>query len=346
MLTEDEPRFGARPVERRSSSKTLLNVTLALVGAVLLLITVRQVGWADVQRGLGEVGWWFLAVLALGGFRFAARARAWKSSAEAMMRAGPTLLPRSLTTHLFGVMLAADALGNLTPLGLLASEPAKVLLVRQQLPTAAAIASIAIENAFYIASVVAMLAAGAVVFINLTNLPEGLRVGAQIVLASAFAAAIAAMIVVRHKPAVLSRIAHLLSSLTGRSLSVTGHLEEVEARFYGVLTWPPSTLARVLVWEATFHVAAVAEVFLVLRLLPDGSTITLADAFVLETTGRLIAVVFKFVPYRLGVDEAGAAVVARALAIDPTAGVTLALIRRLRILCWNAVGLIILARSR
>ena len=42
---------------------------------------------------------------------------------------------------------------------------------------------------------------------------------------------------------------------------------------------------------------------------------------------------------RLGVDEAGAAIVATALAIDPTVGVTLALIRRLRILCWNAMGL-------
>lgn len=346
MLTDDEPRIGARPVERPSSSKTLLNVALALIGAVLLLITVRQVGWAEVQRGLENVGWWFLAVVALGGLRFAARARAWRSSAEAMMTASRAPLPASLTPQLFGAMLAADALGNLTPLGLLASEPAKVLLVRHRVPTVAAIASVAIENAFYIASVVAMLAAGAVVFISLTNLPQGLRVGAQIVLASAFAAAVAGLIVARHQPAVLSRIAHLLSAITGRTLSVTGHLEEVEARFYGVLTWPAFTFVRVLFWEAAFHVAAVAEVFLVLRLLPGGSTVSLADAFVLETTGRLIAVVFKFVPYRLGVDEAGAAVVARALAIDPTAGVTLALIRRLRILCWNAIGLIILARSR
>ena len=323
----------------------MLNIALALIGAVLLLVTVRQVGWAEVLRGLGEVGWWFVVVVLLGGLRFAARARAWVTCVEAI---DPTRTSQasSLTPQFFGAMLAADALGNLTPLGLLASEPAKILLVRHRLPTVVAIASVAVENAFYIASVVAMLAAGAVVFISLTNLPEGLRVGAQIVLAAAFAVAIAGMSVARHKPAVLSRLARVLSAMTGRTMSASGHLEEVEARFYGVLTWPAATFARVLFWEGAFHVAAVAEVFLVLRLLPGGAAISLADAFVLETTGRLIAVVFKFVPYRLGVDEAGAAVVARALAIDPTAGVTLALIRRLRILCWNAVGLIILARSR
>ena len=83
-----------------------------------------------------------------------------------------------------------------------------------------------------------------------------------------------------------------------------------------------------------------------LRLLPATRPITLVEAFVLETAGRLIVVAFKFVPYRLGVDEAGTALVARALAIDPTAGVTIALVRRLRVVFWNAIGLALLGRAR
>jgi hypothetical protein len=60
----------------------------------------------------------------------------------------------------------------------------------------------------------------------------------------------------------------------------------------------------------------------------------------------LIVVAFKFVPYRLGVDEAGSAMIARALALDPAVGVALALVRRLRILFWNAAGLVLLAIRR
>jgi hypothetical protein len=67
---------------------------------------------------------------------------------------------------------------------------------------------------------------------------------------------------------------------------------------------------------------------------------------VLEPTGRLIVVAFKFVPYRLGVDEAGTALVARALALDPALGVALALVRRVRILVLNAIGLVWLAAVR
>ncbi len=122
-------------------------------------------------------------------------------------------------------------------------------------------------------------------------------------------------------------------------------LREIEARFYGVVDWPTSAVAAVAGWQALFHVAAVAEVWLVLSVLSGGRT-SLVDAFILESTGRLITVVFKVVPFRVGVDEAGAAVVASAIGVPITDAVALALVRKLRIVIWNAVGLAVLARTR
>jgi hypothetical protein len=113
-----------------------------------------------------------------------------------------------------------------------------------------------------------------------------------------------------------------------------------------MLRWPAGRIAHAFLWEAVFHLAAVAEVFLVLRVLSPDRPPSLADAFVLETAGRLIVVAFKMIPYRLGVDEAGTALVARALALDPALGVALALVRRIRILFWNGVGIVLLARAR
>jgi hypothetical protein len=135
-----------------------------------------------------------------------------------------------------------------------------------------------------------------------------------------------------------------VSKVTGRGTSSVDRLREIEIHFYALLMWPISRIARVFFWEALFHVGAVAEVFLVLHIVSGGAT--LLEAFILETAGRLIVVVFKFVPYRLGVDEAGTALVASALTLDPAAGVTLALVRRLRILFWNGVGLGVLALRR
>lgn len=319
------------------SRRTLLNVILALVGAALLLLTIERVGWSHVRASVSSLGWWYVAVIALGAGRFAARARAWQ------VAAGDA--PLSFRGA-FSAMLAGDALGNLTPLGLAASEPAKVLLVSRRLSTVEAVASVAAENAFYTGSVLLMIGAGALLFFERASVPPALAAGAQVVLALVLASALLAVWIARRQPALLSRGARAAARWTGRGATASDRVRDIELHLYAMLRWPWSRLTHLLGWEAVFHVAAVLEVWLVLQWLPGGAGVTLVDAFVLETAGRLIVVLFKFIPYRLGVDEAGTAIVARALALDPAIGVSLALVRRIRILCLNAVGLALLATRR
>ena len=58
---------------------------------------------------------------------------------------------------------------------------------------------------------------------------------------------------------------------------------------------------------------------------------------------RAITVVFKFVPFRVGADEALSGTVAPMLAVNPAAGVSLAVVRKVRNLFWTASGLGIIA---
>lgn len=330
-------RVGAAGLRIGGLRRPLLNVTLALLGGALLVITVQRVGWPEVQRSITALGWWYVSILALGGARFAARSRAWQRCAAT---------PALAFSRAFAATLAGDTLGNLTPFGVLASEPAKVFFVKDRVPVVTAVASVAAENAFYVASVLVMIGAGAVAFISVTDVPPALRLGAQAVLIAVLAGGIVGVWVFRQQPSFLSRLARAMAKWTGRAATAPDRLREIEVHFYGALTWPAGRLLGVVAWEAVFHIAAVAEVLLVLRLLPAGRPVTIVDAFILETAGRLIVVAFKYVPYRLGVDEAGSAVVARALSFDPTVGVALALVRRLRVLFWNVIGLLLFATRR
>lgn len=335
-MPSESPAIGAP----RPTHLSLVSIIAALVGVILLVLTIREVGWTAVVQGISSVGPWFLAVVVLGGVRYATRARGWQACTEDAGGSGFDF------PHALGAMLAADALGNLTPLGLLASEPAKVLLVRRRLSTVAGISSVAADNVFYTLSVLVMIVAGTLVFLRRTTVPAGLTVIADVVIGVAVVGMLVGIWIARRQPALLSWLADRAMRWTGRNHSSSGRLVEIEQRFYGLLQWPVSRLLRIAGWHMLFHVAAVAESWLVLRLLPGGAHASLVDAFLLETAGRFITVVFKFVPYRLGVDEAGTALVARALAFEPTIGVSIALVRRLRILVWNAVGLALLARYR
>jgi hypothetical protein len=320
---------------------SIVALVTALVGSVLLALTIRRVGWADVASGIASVGWAFLLVVVLGAARMGVRARAWMLCAEE-----PGAASRLRFADAFGALLSADALGNLTPLGLLASEPIKIILARSRVSTVTSVVSVATENAFYVASVLVVLLTGTWLFLQRTNVPTALQqVGAGIVVL-ALAAGLIMLWAARTQPAVLSALAPWMTRIAGRGRVPTEALRDVEARLYGVFRWPLGRIALVAGWEVLFHLVAVIEVWLVLRLLPGGDRTTLADAFLMESTGRFVSVAFKFIPYRLGVDEAGSGAVAQVLGFTAATGVTLALVRRLRILVLNAAGLVLLARSR
>jgi hypothetical protein len=315
---------------------SLLNIIVAIVGIALLIFTIRRVGWSEVVSGVTSVGWWFVLVVVLGAVRMACRARAWMVCAD-----DSNLRFRDS----FGAMLAADALGNLTPLGLLASEPTKIMMTRSRISTVTSVASVTIENAFYTASVLVVLLAGTWFFFQRAAVPPALEQLAEVIVIAIVIAAVVGFWLARSQPALLSRFAPFITKLAGRTAVPAEALREVESRIYGVLGWPLGRLAHVGAWEAVFHVAAVAEVWLVLRLLPGAANATLVDAFLLESAGRFVTIAFKFIPYRLGIDEAGSGAVAQVIGIGPAAGVTLALVRRLRILVLNVFGLIRLARA-
>jgi hypothetical protein len=314
---------------------SLLNIAVAAIGVALLVFAVRQVegGWPAIVDGISAIGWWFAAVLALGLFRMGCRARAWMICAND---------PQLRFTTALGAWLAGDAMGNLTPLGLLASEPTKVLMVRTKISTVTSIASVTIENVFYTASVLVVLLGGTWLFLQVANVPQGLEQISELIIGVVAIAAVFGIWAARSRPALLSKFAPFIGGLVGRPDAPADAIREVEERIYAVPRWPLTRISHVALWEVAFHVGAVAEVWLILRLLfPD---ITLTEAFLLESAGRFVTVAFKFVPYRLGIDEVGSGAVATALGLPAATGVTLALVRRLRIIALNAIGLVRLVR--
>jgi ABC-type iron transport system FetAB ATPase subunit len=115
-----------------------------------------------------------------------------------------------------------------------------------------------------------------------------------------------------------------------------------EDRLYGFYERRRARFLPLVLCEAAFHLLGVAEAYLTIALI-SGAAPTLLSAFLLESAGRVINVVFKFVPLRAGVDELGTGQVARLLTFGETAGVTLAIVRKARTLFWMAIGVALLA---
>ncbi|HEV2762619.1 MAG TPA: lysylphosphatidylglycerol synthase domain-containing protein, partial [Pyrinomonadaceae bacterium] len=128
-------------------------LVFAALGLALFVYFVRKAGVAEVWEAVSRLGAGFLVILALSGFRFAVRTLAWTLCFEP---------PHRLRFRdAFRAYLIGDAAGNIVPLGIVVSEPAKVALVRERVPLVAGFSAIAVENMFYSLSVALFVFSGA-----------------------------------------------------------------------------------------------------------------------------------------------------------------------------------------
>ena len=226
----------------------------------------------------------------------------------AWMRAveGPAHLP---FCDALSARLAGEALNTLLPMGIVVGEPAKAARVRHRLPFATAFTALMIELAFYGASVVLLFAV--------------------------------AVLAVLPRTALLSFAALACVSLT----QAAGKIQSLCESIIAFALRHPYRAWSIVALEAIYHSLAIAEVYVTVFLISPADA-GWVSAIVLETVNRAVTIIFKMLPLRIGIDEAAAALVARRIELGTTTGLVLALVRKMRLLVWSAIGLSLMLRRR
>jgi len=216
-----------------------------------------------------------------------------------------TATHRLSVSDAFRARLAGEAVSALLPMGFVVGEPTKARYVDHRMPFATAFGGLMLEFAFYAASLVLFALVALILLVpNKMVLVAG-------------AAAVAMLLVLRPVQRAIAPVRRFVIEQPLRACAI------------GAL-------------EIVYHALGFAETYLILRLLNPASA-TWTAAVALETLGRGVSIMFKMVPMRVGVDEASAALIATRLAIAPSTGVMLALVRKLRVLFWTALGLVVIA---
>jgi hypothetical protein len=306
-------------------------VLTAAGGLALLVWVVVRVGVGEIAADVRQVGWGLVLIVAFGGLRFLLRAVAWRLCLDP---------PHRLRLKdAFAAVVCGDAIGNLTPLGPLVGEPAKAAFVRGRVALGPALTALAIENVLYTLSAAAMIAAGMVALLVRFQLPPDVRGVGELAIAGTFALFLIALWMLWRQPALISRALGIAPPLRKHA----ERIRQMEEEIYTFASRHRHALPALAAAEIGFHVLGVAEMYLTLWLLSVSGS-TLLYAFLFETANRLITVVFKVVPLRLGVDEVGTAYFATLLGLPYKTGLALAIIRKFRMLTWAAVGGLLLVR--
>jgi hypothetical protein len=315
-----------------------VGVVFSLLGLALFAYFIWKAGPSVIWAQMSALGWGFLVILIISAVRPVVRAMAWTRCFET------THILRfrdALTAYLVG-----DALGNLMPLGIVVSEPAKAALVRERVPLVAAASALTVENLFYMLSVALFIFAGMAALLLSFPLPPKMRLVSYATLAVIVVVILLAYVVIRQRWKFLSgAVSFFAARGVGRRFAERrgASFVSLEDRVYGFYGRHGARFLPILLLEFCFHLAGVVEVLATLYFI-TGARPTWLAAFVLESVNRVINVVFKFVPMRFGVDEAGTNWFTKLFKLGENIGVTLAIVRKVRVVVWTALGVALLVR--
>ena len=121
-----------------------------------------------------------------------------------------------------------------------------------------------------------------------------------------------------------------------RALPKVAALDDSLGRFYAEGRAP---FLKSVVWHAGGWVAGASELLVIFWLL--GQPIGWREAWFIGALAQLGSVVGLFAPAGVGLYEGGHYLAAQLLGLPPALGISVALIRRVRELFWNAIGLLI-----
>jgi hypothetical protein len=321
--------MSAEPATSRGR-RVALTVVFAVVGVALLAWQIVHAGPHVIKAQIARVGAGFAVILFISVVRFFLRSIAWTT-----LIAEPVSVWRALAAT-----IAGDALGNITPLNLIVSEPAKAVYLGRSVPAARGLAALTAENFFYSISVAIYIVLGTAAFLLRFDLTPALRWTGVAALGAMAVVLAAATWLAWERPGLASAIAARVPVRKVRDL--VGRIRTFEQDAYGSVGHHGGILARIVVYDAIFHVLSFIEAYYTLWLL-TGEWLPV-HAFVLDTFSRVSNIIFRLIPFKLGADQAGSEQVALAVGLASGIGTSVSLVRTMRVIVWAAVGLVLLVR--
>ncbi len=324
---------------RHLSRLKVIGAVLTIGGIALFVFLVYSVGFDDIYQGVVRFGLAGFGVILLIYFiRLLTRTMAWKLSVHR---------PYSLKMKdAIPAVVIGEALSSAIPLGILVSGTAKAVAVRKHVPLVAGLSSVATENLFYSLVTSLFLIAGGIVLLHGFTIEESLALSIGLLIAFVtICILLGILMIIRqwHFASVTCNWVYDRGFLRSVLENGRADVRRFEDLIYDFYRSHRSRFLPILLLEIAYFVGGVAEVWFILSRLVDPYPGVTAS-FLLESINRLIIFLFKLIPFVIGVDEAGAQFISQTLALAGGVGITLAIIRKGRVLFWASIGFILVIK--
>jgi putative membrane protein len=320
-----------------SAAASSAQIALAGLGFVLLGVLIYQAGPRELLQHLVVLGWWAPIIFLPYAVSSAFDAAGWRAT---FVRFRPALW------LLYLARLVGETMNSITPTAYLGGEPVKALVLQRfgvpltESATSVILAKTALtiaQIAFVIVGVALFLLRGEIAVSSLPTLIALFLAGA----------AVTALLVILQRRGLVAFVARLLQRVFPRARLVArlaAEAPEIDRRlrsFYGAR---PRAAAVSVAFHFVGWLTGAAEVYVIMLLI--GHPVGVRDAVVIEALAQPMRLAGILVPGTIGVQEAGGMVIFGLLGLPPELGLAMMLLKRVREIGFNLLGLTLLTRLR
>jgi len=300
-----------------------------ITGIAVAGFLLHQVGWNSIRHTMALLGWNYSIILAYPMVWTFLNTEGWRSALHKTY-AGISLV------HLAGIRVAGETFNSLLPSGYVGGEPLKAKLLSGRVPLSEAASSVLIAKAAQSLALILYLGLGLTLGevkgpSPLTQRPTLTAIALLTLGIGIFTALLAKGSFSRlglwlHRMTKLSWLQRQEDRLIALDASIGAFYREGKGRF----------LMSIL-WHSAGWLAGALEVAVIFYLI--GTPVTWRQAWFISAMGQLGAIVGLWVPAGVGLYEGGHYMAAAMLGLPPALGLSVSLIRRVREIFWDLIGL-------
>jgi len=237
--------------------------------------------------------------------------------------------------------LISDGIGQFGVAGKVVGEGTRISLLGRTVPISNALSAGAIDGALHSFTAVLVTVLGISAILMIGPVSVMWRVYAGLLIVGLVSAVILAVVAIRNRWQLVGRATRAIGRVPRLHTWVSDKQPIIDSAEDNLLSFrdqAPGAFWATLIFNLLWHMLAVLEVYIILRFMKAG--FTLSGAFIVEGLTKVINLVGAVNPGNFGTYEAGSMLITKMFGVTSTAGLTLALCRRVRTVFWAGVGAI------
>ncbi|MEK7254135.1 MAG: flippase-like domain-containing protein [Bacteroidota bacterium] len=305
---------------------------LLAAGVGVFIYLCWQLGWQNLVDSLQKVGWWWLGLVGLALVLQMCHVMAWRQILVCLgHRPNPFVLLQ--------LKFVADAVNMVAPSANLGGDMARAYLVKGEASLSAGISSVMVDKTLDNFNRMFFNIAGLVLTGFFIPIPDAWVWGCVALFTIVFAFNVSLVVIqVKGFSNSVKKLARYLPPLRRKLEEQESKLHTLADDLRTVYLKSHGHLAAASIWHLAGRVLGLVEIWFVLRLLH--TPVDFISSYYIAAVANIINGAFFLVPGQWGVAEGAQVLLLQSLGYTAAAGMSLAVIRRIRRLFLMGVGLL------